>query len=332
MPVRTLLIADTLNNAVSAKSFELAGVADSLSPGRPDHAAYILAGDDITGAGQDLAEKTAISAIAFEGKMFRLPDPEALATAICAMPELATARYICFLHTPAGCHAAAKVAAHIDAACISGVANIGFDDDQPVLERSLLNGKVSMKTRPQTEQVVITTMPGAFATPEIADQHARPRVECRTVTVALADSRFHPETVSKAEETDTGLDRASIIVAAGRGIGDEENLALIHSLARTLPNAAVAASRPLCDLKWLSYAHQVGATGKTVSPKLYIACGISGAQQHLQGMQDSQCIVAVNTDPNAAIFSIADYCIVDDLVRFIPEIITAYEALNPDLS
>jgi electron transfer flavoprotein alpha subunit len=90
----------------------------------------------------------------------------------------------------------------------------------------------------------------------------------------------------------------------------------------------VAASRPLCDLKWLPYSRQVGATGKTVSPKLYLACGISGAQQHIYGMKDSQWIVAVNTDPNAAIFSVADYCVVADVRAFLPILADLYENRN----
>ena len=117
-------------------------------------------------------------------------------------------------------------------------------------------------------------------------------------------------------------------MAVGRGIGDPENLEIVNALARRLPNAAVAASRPLCDLQWLPYSRQVGATGKTVTPRLYIACGISWAQQHVYGMKDSQWIVAVNTDPHAAIFSVAHIGVVEDLLTFLPLLAEAYEEMK----
>lgn len=329
MAFETLLIADRLDDTVTAKSQELAGVANVLAPDRPDQAVYVLTGDTIADAASGLSRKTGVAVIALEGGAFRFPNPEALAETICAMPEMKTVRHICFLHTPGGCQAAAKVAVKTGAACVSAVENIHINNSDIVFERALMNGRLHMETRPLAQQIVITVMPGAFAPPEDTAA-AKPHVVCRQATAPNAGDRFVPRKLTKAEETDTGLDRAAIIVAAGRGIGEEENLAMIHALARTLPNAAVGASRPLCDMKWLPYAHQVGATGKTVAPKLYFACGISGAQQHVQGMKDSQCIVAVNTDPNAAIFAVADFCIVADLTQFIPAFIEAYQAfLHP---
>jgi len=118
-------------------------------------------------------------------------------------------------------------------------------------------------------------------------------------------------------------------VAAGRGVGEKENLEIIYQLAALFSKAAVAGSRIVCDMGWLEYQRQVGVTGTTVSPQLYIACGISGAVQHVMGMRNSEFIVAINKDPSAAFFQTADICIVEDLADFIPAFIRAYnEATN----
>jgi electron transfer flavoprotein alpha subunit len=116
---------------------------------------------------------------------------------------------------------------------------------------------------------------------------------------------------------DLDITEARIIVSGGLGMQGPENFKLLEDLAEVL-GAAVAASRPVVDEGWQEYSHQVGQTGRTVSPDLYIACGISGAVQHLAGMSSSRCIVAINSDPNAAIFSIADYGIVGDALEIVP--------------
>jgi electron transfer flavoprotein alpha subunit len=120
----------------------------------------------------------------------------------------------------------------------------------------------------------------------------------------------------------SALADADVIVSAGRGIGRQENLSLIYRLASVFSRSAVGGSRPVCDAGWLQYKQQVGMTGATVTPKLYIACGISGAMQHVSGMRGAGFIVSINTDPNAAIFNVSDVCIAEDAAEFLSLLIS----------
>jgi electron transfer flavoprotein alpha subunit len=131
--------------------------------------------------------------------------------------------------------------------------------------------------------------------------------------------------VREASNEPLNFDDADVIVAAGRGIRNAKNLKLLENLAAIFPKAGLGASRAVCDLGWLGYRHQIGITGQTVSPRLYIACGISGAMQHLAGMKESRIIVAINNDPHAAIFQVADLGIVENLETFIPILLAEFK-------
>jgi len=137
------------------------------------------------------------------------------------------------------------------------------------------------------------------------------------MNVEVGDPRMKPEPAFQEAKQAVDLSKANIIVAVGRGIKSKDNLALAEKLAEVL-GGDLAASRPICDAEWLPIDRQIGSSGQTVAPKLYVAIGISGAIQHLVGMKNSQTIVAINKDPEAPIFDIADYGIVGDLFEAVP--------------
>jgi electron transfer flavoprotein alpha subunit len=208
------------------------------------------------------------------------------------------------------------------AACIAAVEGIAPRGDTLSFRRSVFNGKVVSNIAPETDSTVLTILPGMVKAAGF-DNAAPGKIDVQDISItpqriqnkALVRSRTDSQTVSDA----------NIVISAGRGIGKKENLDLIYQLAERFSKSAVGGSRPICDLGWLGYPQQIGITGLTVSPGLYLACGISGAIQHLSGIRGADFIVAVNTDPKAAIFNMSDVCIVEDLMSFIPILIEELE-------
>lgn len=220
-----------------------------------------------------------------------------------------------------GLDIAPALAVMTGSACITGVEAVKAVDGSPVFTRSIAGRKLSMDIRPDQPSVLLSIQPGMFKLPEEL------LTERQTVNFRIADLSLpgiKSLGIKQVISADSGLTRAKVIISAGRGIEDEENVALLEQLGEIFSQSAIGGSRPVCDLGWLRYQQQVGITGTTVTPDLYIACGISGSYQHIYGMQGSGFIVSINTDPNASIFNISDICIVEDLTTFIPLLLEEY--------
>ena len=203
-------------------------------------------------------------------------------------------------------------------------------EDGPLFTRQLLQGRLNGTYRHiGNGPCFVSVQAGAFRSDALETQGnaASAPIELFTPTLDATQIRTEPGEPLRESAQTVDLGSAQRIVSVGRGIKSAENLPLIEALAGAL-NAELAASRPICDNGWLPMERQVGSSGQTVAPKLYLAVGISGAIQHLVGMKGSQCIVAINKDPDAPVFEVADYGIVGDLFEVVPALTEAVKAAN----
>ncbi len=230
---------------------------------------------------------------------------------------------VVFPHTYQVRDFAPALAARLNEVLISDVVAIG---DGPVFTRQLLQGRLAGNYRHQGNgPCLVSVQAGAFRAEEAGAASTAPEIVPFEPTIDPGAIRTKPGEPFRGTAQTVDLGSAPLIVSVGRGIKEADNLPLVQELAAAL-GAELAASRPICDNGWLPMERQVGSSGQTVSPKLYLAVGISGAIQHLVGMKGSQCIVAINKDPDAPIFEVADYGIVGDLFEVVPALTEAIKA------
>ncbi len=228
----------------------------------------------------------------------------------------AQADRIVFLHSANGWDAAPRVASVLGCALISEIVAVTGD----AYEVSCFNAKMRRVVKPRTARAVLTLQAGAFngeGAARAASLGMRTVESIERPDPAAFASRIALTGYEEPQEKELDLARADVIVSAGRGVGKREHIPLIAALAQAL-HGELGATRPVVDAGWLGYSHQVGSTGQIVSPKLYVACGVSGAIQHLAGMKHSKFIVAINKDRDAPITAVADVLVVADVTQFVP--------------
>lgn len=224
-------------------------------------------------------------------------------------------------HTATGYEYFPRLAAELERPVVTDAVDVAVEDGRVVTTRMAYNGKVAVEIGMDGEPPALVTLrPATFKTAEPTGSEA----PVEALPLDLSDLTLTREVLGyeKPETEDVDIAEADVVVSVGRGIKEKENIQLAEELAQVL-GGVVAGSRPIVDKGWLPWSRQVGSSGKTVTPKLYVACGISGAMQHLVGMKGAQTIVAINIDPTAPIFSVADYGVVGDLFEVVPALVKA---------
>lgn len=305
--MKLLLIAESRDGKLLNASYELIAFAKEMGA----DTSMLLVGSDA-----DLP--------LYDGKLF-LADNSAVGeynpavhkALVLEVVEKENPDMVVFCHSSYGWDLAPRVALALNAAQVSEV--VGAKDG--LLSVPACNAKLRRDVKVSTEKCVVTIQAGAFGLSE--EPSGSPQVE---KIGGASESGIEFLGYEEAESGGVDLGKATVIVSAGRGVGKPENVSMVADLAKAL-GGEYGASRPVVDSEWVEHNRQVGTTGQTVAPKLYVACGISGAIQHLAGMKKSEFIVAVNTDKDAPIGDAADVLVVADLKQFVPALTEKIQAL-----
>ncbi len=313
-----LLVAEIQKGKVREASYELVSFARKVGEATGREVKSLVIGQGVSALAEELAKKGG-------GEVF-VADDAALANytssghhaAVKAAIDAASPDLILLSNTPSGWDVAPRIAAALDAAFVSDCFNVEIEGSELVFLRRFFNGKLDARLRPAGMPIVATMQPGATAAFTAASEG---KVTPLSVTVGEGGTKFIEVKAASAKGVD--LTKAEIIVSGGRSLGGPEKFQeIIKPLADAL-GGAMGASRPVVDAGWLPHEYQVGSSGQVVSPKLYVACGISGAIQHLVGMKSSNFIIAINKDPDAPIFEVADLGVVGDLFEVVPKLTEA---------
>jgi electron transfer flavoprotein alpha subunit len=317
-----LVLAEQRQGRLHRASWEAVAAAQELAGERPVEALVLGSGASAAAVELSQAAVDVVHAVDAEALEPYTPDGyvEALVQAIDALKPA----YVVLPHTYQARDFAPKLAARLDRALITDCTAV-MRGDRPTFRRPVFQGKlVADVTAEGDVPYFVSIQIGAYRGDSAKRGEMAAPVKALNVTIDPSLVREKPERPFQEARQAVDLSQAERIVAVGRGIKGQEHLAMVEKLAGVL-GAQVAASRPICDSGWLPMERQVGSSGQTVAPKLYIALGISGAIQHVVGMKGSRTIVAINKDPDAPIFEVADYGIVGDLFEIVPAMIAELE-------
>lgn len=304
--MKSLIIGETNNGTVSSGTLEL---ISKITQEGLDFKLITIGSDENPKIGSDTFKNTYLKLNQSELSLASVADE------ISNIIKSESINLVLASSTYVGRDIAGFVSVDLNASPISNVVNFKIDGDNLSTTNSIDGGESDYLTNVTSEVKVLIIRPKSFEASEIElnDNYETVSVEKNNLSVAVQD-------IFIEEKTGPQLEDSKIVISAGRGMVDVENLKFIEELANKL-NAAIGGTRAIVDAGWMPYSQQVGQTGKTVKPDVYIACGISGATQHQVGMKDSKFIIAINKDEEAPIFQIADLGVVGDTLSIIPKLI-----------
>jgi electron transfer flavoprotein alpha subunit len=318
---KVFVIAEHRDGRLKKSTFELLGA--SAAAGNETHA--ILLGDGVADLAKELGQYGATKVQLVQNPALKLYTAEAYAKAVTELAKTIMPDVILASHTPTGRDFMPRVAARLNAGLAADCITLAFDGGKIKARRPVYAGKATAEVEfvgsgPQ----LATVRANALGIPK---PDASKSAEVVNATVDLGTLVTRVTEVVKGNSARPDVTEASIVVSGGRSLKNAENFKLLEDMADVL-GAAVGASRAAVDAGYRPHRDQVGQTGKVVSPTLYIACGISGAIQHLAGMRTSKTIVAINTDPEAPIFQLADYGVVGDLFQVVPPLTQEFKKVR----
>ena len=322
MARKVLVLGELRNGSLRNVSFEAIGAA-KVAAGEGEIIG-VLIGDNVQSFGNELIQYGADRVVIVEDEKLKQYTSDGFSEALLAVINQENPEVIIIGHTSLGKDLSPKIASQLDSGLISDVTSIEEIDGNLVFTRPIYSGK-AFERKVITDGLVFATIRPNNIEPLTKDE-ARSG-EISSLSVDINDLRTIIKNVVRKASEGVDLTEANVIVSGGRGVKSKEGFEQLKELAKVL-GGAVGASRGACDADYCDYSLQIGQTGKVVTPDLYIACGISGAIQHLAGMSNSKIIVAINKDPEANIFQIADYGIVGDLFEVVPMLIEEFSAVK----
>ena len=321
MPDTILVVVEQREGKLNRVSWETLTAGQSLAAETGWTLEAAVVGSGVAALAQEVAAKKVAKVYAVESPKLEPYTPDAFAAGIKQFLGSKQPKLVLMPHTYQVRDFIPKLATAMGRTAIADCIGYKKDGDKLVFTRQIFQGKLCADVSFTCDAPwFVTFQSGSFRGDQVAEGAAPAPVETFNVEIAEAVVRNKPQEVFKEAKQAVDLTQAQVIVSVGRGIKEQKNIELARQLADAL-GGEIAASRPVCDSGWLPIERQVGSSGQTVAPKLYLALGISGAIQHIVGMKGSHAIIAINKDSEAPIFEIADYAVVGNLFDIVPPLI-----------
>jgi electron transfer flavoprotein alpha subunit len=324
--MKILVIAEQRQGKWNNTSFETLAAAQQIAKDTSSTVSGLVIGKGVAGLADELAGKNVAEVLLVQHDLLEAYTPDGYCVALSQLIPSAKPDLVLFPHTYQVRDFAPKLAAMLGKGMIGDCVGYRNEGGKLVFVRQMFQGKTAADVTFQGAAPWFASFQAGAFRSDLAAAHPSGKAAVNSVSVELKAEQIRTKPLDLFKEAKSAVDltQAPLIVAIGRGIKAPENIPQAEALAKAL-GGEIAASRPICDEGWLPMERQIGSSGQTVAPKLYLALGISGAIQHVVGMKGARTIVAINKDQNAPIFEIADYGVVGDIFEIMPALTEALE-------